>query len=51
MWLSLSELCYVILFHFPPQAYCAMDCYFGLMNIEKFYLTQLRSKSTERSKV
>lgn len=38
MWLSLSG--FVMLFFpiFPPQAHCAIDCYFGLMNIEKFQL-------------
>lgn len=43
MWLSLSELCDVILLHFPLQAHCAIDCYYGLMNIENFNLTQLCS--------
>lgn len=47
-------ICYVILSHFPPQAHCAIDCYFGLMNIENFNST-LNSvqiiKSIERSEV
>lgn len=45
-------ICYVILSRFPPQAHCAIDSYFGLMNIENFNLT-LNSvqimKSTDRS--